>query len=945
MAYDPNQIKKIQERNSTVPTPTTGIPNPRDMKPTMVANPREVVKTPAQISSSNVPTNVASPSTARTDIKPSLNTPNPNVAPNPTQFAEMNKNASTIGADALKNTGQLPTKATPVQKPVYGPEGQGSRNILGWDQSQTVKTPTSSTGLNFDNSMFGDTPTKPLTPPKPTGQTGPATPTTPEQPVPTGQPQIGGMEGVINQAGQNMMAGAEQYLTAGQKMAGETMDVAENARRLDTIAALNGTNAKDMAAAMGVSLENMSMAQLEQLAVSSGLAPDKSTLDRIQQEGAAAIDSVRMERGDIQAEIKFQADQLARTFGRAVTDREKFNLAQDAKLRNMMSVFGGGVSSSTGGNMAILQAQEVGQKALEDLTSEYAGRADLISRKMTATIREYGEKERQIQSQVTGAIESKYAELQKTFKDLRAQGVTNKKDFQTAMQPYLKEYANFYQDATKWQAEKLIDAQKTVFDQAEKTQRLQMDQDKIMSEQSGAIVKNGQPLLDSNGQPIPTMDALQQYSEMDYKMSQNTGIVYKDGQPLLDQNGQPIPTADMYQFSSTESRLKDEFNRTLGFNMSKEQFNQAMEQAKFSQNAYEFETNTGIKLNEVQFQNLKFQADMADKGLQFKNGVDLTATGSINPAKSKYGIVPTENGITVNAPVSGTKLVSGRRQCGEYVNDVLGIPSYFGNTIEQKKTKVQSMTPTPGSAFILDIPGLKWGHVGIVEKVNPDGTLTISESNYDGNENFRRITTSVADLQKRGLVGFTGGLQPKVTGIEKNPNAPLAKGKQLDATQVKMLSDAKFLPNIMGELKDLISGNQVSFGPVENTLRNLNPLTGFGAYDVPQRSAEAQLRRATQLVGSFMEGGVLRKEDEEKYAKMLPSLGDSKEIAQQKLEGVKQMLESKRQGYIQDFGSSGYDVSGLKDINLSNSNQVSSMSNILPSNVLRSQFTKYGLTE
>ena len=65
-----------------------------------------------------------------------------------------------------------------------------------------------------------------------------------------------------------------------------------------------------------------------------------------------------------------------------------------------------------------------------------------------------------------------------------------------------------------------------------------------------------------------------------------------------------------------------------------------------------------------------------------------------------------------------------------------------------------------------------------------------------------------------------------------------------------------------------------------------------------------------------MEGGVLRKEDEEKYSKMLPQTTDTREVAKQKLDGVKRMLDQKRQGYLSDFSASGYDTSGLEALDL-----------------------------
>lgn len=52
---------------------------------------------------------------------------------------------------------------------------------------------------------------------------------------------------------------------------------------------------------------------------------------------------------------------------------------------------------------------------------------------------------------------------------------------------------------------------------------------------------------------------------------------------------------------------------------------------------------------------------------------------------------------------------------------------------------------------------------------------------------------------------------------------------------------------------------------------------------------------------------MLRKEDEVKYEKMLPTLKDNPEVAKAKIEQVKTLLESKYRNYLQDFSNS-YDV-------------------------------------
>lgn len=130
-------------------------------------------------------------------------------------------------------------------------------------------------------------------------------------------------------------------------------------------------------------------------------------------------------------------------------------------------------------------------------------------------------------------------------------------------------------------------------------------------------------------------------------------------------------------------------------------------------------------------------------------------------------------------------------------------------------------------------------------------------------------------------------------------------GKQLTESNVRLLSDAKNLPNVIAELDSLIKDNEGVFGPVQGTLRQKNP------YDRTAQTVEAQIRSARQLVGKFMEGGVLRKEDEEKYRKILPDLSDTPEVAKAKVGQLRDLLANQYSGYIKDLQGSGYSTSAF----------------------------------
>lgn len=135
-------------------------------------------------------------------------------------------------------------------------------------------------------------------------------------------------------------------------------------------------------------------------------------------------------------------------------------------------------------------------------------------------------------------------------------------------------------------------------------------------------------------------------------------------------------------------------------------------------------------------------------------------------------------------------------------------------------------------------------------------------------------------------------------------NAPLRK---LNANQITKVNEGNSLPAMLDDVSKMIQdkGNENLFSPIRGFFAKHNP------YDVRSQTLDAQLRARSQAFGRFMEGGVLRKEDEEKYRKMFPQIGDEKEVAQNKLNTVRRLLMQKQNSDISALKQQGFDVSGV----------------------------------
>lgn len=80
---------------------------------------------------------------------------------------------------------------------------------------------------------------------------------------------------------------------------------------------------------------------------------------------------------------------------------------------------------------------------------------------------------------------------------------------------------------------------------------------------------------------------------------------------------------------------------------------------------------------------------------------------------------------------------------------------------------------------------------------------------------------------------------------------------------------------------------------------------GFGA---GAKNRQAQIALAKQIIGKGLEGGVLRKEDESKYADILPTIQDPDDVVVGKLNGLIGRLSQRRMTYEQAAEDGGYNL-------------------------------------
>lgn len=111
-----------------------------------------------------------------------------------------------------------------------------------------------------------------------------------------------------------------------------------------------------------------------------------------------------------------------------------------------------------------------------------------------------------------------------------------------------------------------------------------------------------------------------------------------------------------------------------------------------------------------------------------------------------------------------------------------------------------------------------------------------------------------------------------------------AAGSKLSSATAGTITDMNKGLQTLQDLKDMISSGNYAGGVIQGNLRSHNP------FDNLFKQQQAMVNAARQIVGKALESGVLRKEDEDKYKKILPTMQDSQQVALSKLDYIQSVI-------------------------------------------------------
>lgn len=172
------------------------------------------------------------------------------------------------------------------------------------------------------------------------------------------------------------------------------------------------------------------------------------------------------------------------------------------------------------------------------------------------------------------------------------------------------------------------------------------------------------------------------------------------------------------------------------------------------------------------------------------------------------------------------------------------------------------------------------------------------------------VEQQIANQQGKIADDEIGLLRTQLMG--EAAKARVNKGKELTPPAILKVNEGNAIPGLLSEVAKTIDANQDYFG-YKAGLAN----TELGRFAMPKdyeksKTIDSQMRASSQAFGKYMEGGVLRKEDEEKYRKMFPQITDTPQVAKNKLAVVQNMLVQKQQSDLNALQAQGYDITGLQ---------------------------------
>lgn len=153
-------------------------------------------------------------------------------------------------------------------------------------------------------------------------------------------------------------------------------------------------------------------------------------------------------------------------------------------------------------------------------------------------------------------------------------------------------------------------------------------------------------------------------------------------------------------------------------------------------------------------------------------------------------------------------------------------------------------------------------------------------------------------------------LVPRSQAAGKRPASTREQGRPVMSSDANRIADLDTSLNDLATLGATLTETKDATGAMAAAGAKVwSPVTELTGWGMDAKKRQGVIDRVKQVIGKALEGGVLRKEDEAKYARILPTILDPPDVAASKLEGLRAALVQRRQTTLDALTDAGYDTS------------------------------------
>lgn len=292
---------------------------------------------------------------------------------------------------------------------------------------------------------------------------------------------------------------------------------------------------------------------------------------------------------------------------------------------------------------------------------------------------------------------------------------------------------------------------------------------------------------------------------------------------------------------------------------------------------------------------------------------ELTGPRAQQPAQQQK---PTQQTRDITSQIIMSQMSPEKTQARATARKALDFAGLSGNYLETQQSSLNELKKK-----IADYQGQRYTPQNALERLNlkpllamfnPQLASAYTPPQSEAEQKYEDVQLAQLVNSKEQELGRTKIAMLKAIGAD---NAG-SNGKILPAGKVEGLSKAATIPELVREMTSIFENNKDIMGRYSGKIAKIASwIPGISEeYRTRIETVDGAIAKGRQIIGKVLEGGVLRKEDETKYKKILADLDTDPQAAINKLYSLSETVSGDIKRGVEWLGVAGYDVSRLKPI-------------------------------